>query len=379
MSEQLLRSAWVEIDKGRLEENIRAVKERVSPSRIIGVVKANAYGHGAVTVAKAYLENGVDMLAAATLEEVRELREAGISCTIIMMGLVPEELVPAAAELSVVPLISTVECAKAFSEWAVKNGRTAELMVTVDTGMGRIGFLPTEEGIRQVKAVSRLPGIRLFGLMTHFSSADMEDLAYTYLQKERFDWFFKRLQEEGIRIPMRTAANSPSIFRLPEVFYEAVRPGTIVWGCYPACVKDHETVKVRPVLSVKCRVIYVKRVPAGSPISYGRKFVTERESVIATLPLGYADGYTRTLLGKARVLIHGTYAPVLGTICMDQVMVDVTDIPDVKTGDEAVLLGRQQGKEIPVEELEQASGLCSGELFYGFTCRLPIVVTEAAQ
>ena len=210
--------------------------------------------------------------------------------------------------------------------------------------------------------------------MTHFSSADLEDLTYTYLQKERFDWFYEQLTKAGVPIPLRTAANSPSIFRLPEVFYEAVRPGTIVWGCYPACVHDHETVKVKPVMSVKCKVIHLKTVPAGTAISYGRKFVTKRESVIATLPIGYADGYTRTLLNRCRVLIHGEYAPVLGTICMDQIMVDVTDIPGVAVGDEAVLLGRQGQREIPVEELEQASGLCSGELFYGFSCRLPIVV-----
>ena len=247
-------------------------------------------------------------------------------------------------------------------------------MITVDTGMGRIGFLPDEASVREVKKIPELPNVSVFGLMTHFSSADLEDLTYTYLQKERFDWFYEQLTKAGVPIPLRTAANSPSIFRLPEVFYEAVRPGTIVWGCYPACVHDHETVKVKPVMSVKCKVIHLKTVPAGTAISYGRKFVTKRESVIATLPIGYADGYTRTLLNRCRVLIHGEYAPVLGTICMDQIMVDVTDIPGVAVGDEAVLLGRQGQREIPVEELEQASGLCSGELFYGFSCRLPIVV-----
>ncbi len=146
----------------------------------------------------------------------------------------------------------------------------------------------------------------------------------------------------------------------------------MIWGCYPACVTDHDTVCVRPILSVKAKVIYLKTVPQGTAISYGRKYVTARESRVATLPLGYVDGYTRTFLGKGRVLIRGEFAPVLGTICMDQVMVDVTDIPNVQIGDVAVLLGEQGGKEIPVEELEQKSGLCSGELFYGFSCRLPI-------
>ena len=372
MLDEHLRTAWVEVDKDRLHDNIAAVKQRVGKSKIIGVVKANAYGHGAIGVGEAYLDAGVDILAVATLSEAKELREADLSCRIVMMGLVPDELAEAAAKLDVIPLISTVSCAKVFSKVGVKLGRSIDLMITVDTGMGRIGFLPTKEAADEVLEISKLPNVSCYGLMTHFSSADMEDLAYTYYQKDRFDAFYELLNARGVHIPLRTAANSPSVFRLPEVFYEAVRPGTIIWGCYPACVKDHETVKVKPILSVKCKVIYVKTVPTGTAISYGRKFVTARESVIATLPLGYADGYTRTLLNKSRVLIHGEYAPVLGTICMDQIMVDVTDIPNVTIGDEAVILGRQGEREIPVEELETASGLCSGELFYGFSCRLPI-------
>lgn len=372
--DEILRTAWVEIDSSRLHENIKAVKARVGDSKIIGVVKSNAYGHGAVEVSKAYLDEGVDMLAVATLGEAKQLRDAGISCRIIMMGLVPEELVPAAARLNVIPLISSVSCAKAFSDWAILHKKCVEIMIAADTGMGRIGFIPSPEAVQEVVEISSLPGTTIFGLMTHFSSADLDDPAYTFLQKERFDYFYEELNKAGVNIPIRTAANSPSVFRFPEVFYEAVRPGTVVWGCYPACVHDHETVKVKPVMSVKCKVIYVKTVPADAAISYGRKFITQRESVIATLPIGYADGYTRSMLNKSRVLIHGEYAPVLGTICMDQIMVDVTDIPNVSVGDEAVILGRQGDKEIPIEELERASGLCSGELFHGFSCRLPIVV-----
>lgn len=372
MLNEQLRTAWIEIDKERLNGNIAAVKQRVGSSKIIGVVKANAYGHGAVGVATAYLDAGVDILAVATLSEAEQLRQAGIRCRIVMMGLVPDELAQAAARIDVIPLISTLSCAEAFSKIGVEQKRVIELMITVDTGMGRIGFLPNEEAADEVAKIAKLPNVCLYGLMTHFSSADMEDLAYTYYQKERFDTFYGMLKARGINIPLRTAANSPTVFRLPSAFYEAVRPGTIIWGCYPACVKDHDTVKVKPIMSVKCKVIYVKTVPQGTAISYGRKFVTERESVIATLPLGYADGYTRTLLNKSRVLIHGEYAPVLGTICMDQIMVDVTDIPNVGIGDEAVILGRQGAREIPVEELERASGLCSGELFFGFSCRLPI-------
>ena len=372
MYDDLLRTAWVEIDHERLIGNIRAVQARIGASRIIGVVKGNAYGHGAVIISRAYLECGVDMLGVATLGEAKQLRDAGIACKIVMLGLIPEEYADVAVDLCVSPLVSSYALASAVSQEAVKAGVTAELYLAVDTGMGRIGFLPEAASVPQIKQIAALPNVSLTGYFSHYSSADQPDLAYTHLQTERFDRFYKMLAREGINIPIRTIANSPAIYRLPEVFYEAVRPGTVIWGCYPACVTDHQTVQVRPIMSVKAKVIHLKTVPPGTAISYGRRFVTERESRIATLPLGYVDGYTRTLLGKGRVLIHGAYAPILGTICMDQVMADVTDIPDVQIGDTAVFLGEQGGAEIPVEELEQKSGLCSGELFYGFSCRLPI-------
>jgi len=379
MEDLELRTAWVEIDHERLIFNIRAVQKRVGKSSVIGVVKGNAYGHGALIVSRAYLECGVQTLGVATLGEAAELRDAGIDCPIVMLGLIAEEHAAAAVELNVSPLISTYACARAISEEARRKGTCVDLYLAVDTGMGRIGFLPEEGSVEEVERIAALENVRLTGYFSHFSSADIEDMTYTLFQKERFDRFYEMLSDRGIKIPIRTVANSPTIFRLPEAFYEAVRPGTIVWGCYPACVTDHEMVKVKPVMSVKAKVIYLKTVPADTAISYGCKFVTERESRIATLPLGYVDGYTRMFLGKGRVLINGSYAPVLGTICMDQVMVDVTDIPQVNIGDEAVFLGEQGGREIPVEELEKASGLCSGELFYGFTCRLPIWERRAAD
>lgn len=368
-----LRTAWIEIDRTRLLSNIRAVQERVGDSQIIGVVKANAYGHGAIEVSRAFLECGVDLLGVATLPEAKELRDAGFKCRIVMMSLIPDELASAAVELNVIPLVSTLSFTKALSAAASTSAKPMEVLIAVDTGMGRIGFLPDETAISEIKALTMLPNVSIFGIMTHFSSADLENLDYTHLQNSRFIDFCERLSDVGINIKLRTVANSPSIFRLPEVFYEAVRPGTIIWGCYPACVSDHDTVLVQPIMSVKCRVVLVKKVPAGSPISYGRKYVTHHESTIATLPMGYADGYTRTLLGKGRVLIRGAFAPVLGTICMDQIMVDVTDIPGVEIGDEAVILGDQGDKGISIEELEQKTGLCSGELFHGFSHRLPII------
>lgn len=373
MNNIMYRSAWIEIDRHKLISNIKAVQQRVGGSKIIGVVKANAYGHGAIEVSKTYLECGVDMLGVATLDEAKGLRDAGITCRIIMMSLIPDELAFVAVELNVIPLVSTFSFAQALSSAAKSSESRTEILVVVDTGMGRIGFLPENTSVSEILEISKLTNISIYGIMTHFSSADLESLEFTHIQNQRFMDFYNMLIKAGVKVKIRTAANSPSILRLPETFYEAVRPGTIIWGCYPACVHDHTTVPVKPIMSIKCKVIYLKIVPEGTPISYGQKYVTNRESTIATLPMGYADGYTRTLLGKGRVLIHGLYAPVLGTICMDQIMVDVTDIPDVKIGDEAVILGSQADKDITIEELETKTGLCSGELFHGFSQRLPIV------
>lgn len=367
----MLRSAWVEIDKPQLIRNIRAVQAHVGNSGIIGVVKGNAYGHGVEIVSRSYLECGVEVLGVATLDEAKELRDLGFQCSILMLGLVSDDLISEALNLGVIPLVSTYSCAEKASSVAVRKAMTVELMIAVDTGMGRIGFAPNVDSAKELVRISKLPNLRIRGLFTHFSSADIEDLGFTLLQKERFDFFYKLLEDYGIAPPIRTAANSPSILRLPEANYEEVRPGTIIWGSYPAVVTNHEELRVNPVMSVKCKVIYVKTVPKGTPISYGRKFVTQRESVIATLPMGYADGFTQTLLGKSRVLIHNQFAPTLGTLCMDQVMIDVTDIPNVTIGDEAVILGKQGDKQIKIEELVEASGVCSGELFYGFSCRLP--------
>lgn len=371
MYPQILRPAWMEIDLKRLDSNIKAIKRRIGNSKLIGIVKSDAYGHGSRPVSEILIKNGAAYLAVATVEEALELRQWGFDCPIMMLGLVPDRYCEPLVENDIIPLVSAYENAKAISRLAERLGKTVSIFIAADTGMGRIGFLNTPEEALEVKKISELPGIYIEGMMSHFSSADMEDLTYTYRQMEQFDAFYNRISALGVSVPVRTLANSPAVMRLPQSFYEAVRPGTLIWGCYPDYVEDKSAVSLEPVMSIKADIVHIKTVPPGTAISYGRLFTTGRESVIATIPVGYADGYTRLLRGCARVLIHGCFAPVLGTICMDQFMVDVTDIPGVRLGDEAVLLGSQGGQTISIEELAGITGLCSGELFYGFSQRLP--------
>jgi alanine racemase len=293
-----------------------------------------------------------------------------------MLGLVADECAEYVVRYDVIPLVSSKESAVVLSKHAVGQKKNVHVFIAVDTGMGRIGFLPAEKSLDDLVDILALPGIKLAGVMSHLSSADMEGLDYSYYQIERFEGFCKMLEHRGIVIPLRSLTNSPALYRLDKHLYDAVRPGSMIYGFYPDNVSDEQKkrIPVSPVMSVKAKIIHIKTVPPETAISYGRKFVTARESVIATLPLGYADGLTRLLQGdRLRVLVRENYAPVLGTICMDQCMIDVTGIPGVKINDEAVIMGQQGGKRILPDELCGISGLCSGELWHHFSQRLPRV------
>lgn len=373
MKKELLRPAWIEVNLDNLEHNLREICMAIGPDRsIIGIVKADAYGHGAVECSKVMLRNGASHLAVATLCEALELRKNGIRAPIMLLGIVPAIYADIVVKNDIIPILSDYQNAKSFSDEAVKQKKTVRFMIAVETGMGRIGFPSTEEGADSVLQISLLTNSRIECVMSHFSSADMESLDYSLGQLQRFQAFLDMLEARHVSVPIRSLSNSPAMFRLPESYYDAVRPGAMLWGFYPPNINNPEKFALLPVMTVKADIVYLKTVPAGTSISYGRKFVTTRESRIATLPLGYADGMTRLLQGnQVRALVHGCSVPVLGTICMDQCMLDVTDVPNVEIGDEAVLLGRQDGNEIPITELCDITTLCCGELFYNFSKRLP--------
>ncbi len=370
MAKDILRPSWVEIDLEALTHNIREIRRHLGDKEIVAVVKADAYGHGSLAAARVLLREGASALAIATLEEAKELREAGFRCPILMMGITPGRYAHVLLEYDITPVVTSVENAADYSRAAVEAGEVLPVYLALDSGMGRIGFLPDEAGLAAAKRVAAMDNLRVVGLFSHFASADEADKAYSYRQIETFRNFAAALEAAGIPLLKKMLSNSAAIMELPDAWYDAVRPGIILYGYYPSDEVDASILDLQPVMSVKAEIVQIKTVPAGTAVSYGRRFVTERESLIGTLPLGYADGYPRALSGKARAIVRGQYAPIIGNICMDQCMVDLTDVPGVKAGDTAILMGRDGDKRITPEEIAAKTGTINYEVICGFGLRL---------
>ena len=368
-----LRPAWAEVNLDNLADNMKEIR-RVSKSKdIIAVVKADAYGHGAIDAAQVFLKNGATRLAVAVISEAAELRESGINCPIMILGFTSPYLIDDLLKYDIEQTVYSYEYACEISKAAVKQDKTAKIHIALDTGMGRIGFRPEEKSVDEVYKISKLHNIVIEGLFSHFSSADQEDKSYTHMQIEKFNWFYNELLKRGIKINVRHIANSAAIIDIPEVHFDAVRPGIILYGYYPSKDVSRDIINLKPAMSLKANVVHVKRVPSGECIGYGRKFKTVRESTIATLPIGYADGYTRLLFNKTKVIINGKFAPVVGRICMDQCMVDVTEAGDVKTGDEAILMGSEDSLKFDADDMADLLGTISYEVLCMIGKRVPRV------
>ncbi len=364
--EYKLNRAWAEISLDNIAHNIREIRKITSKNaEIMGVVKADAYGHGVMEVAKTLLENGASRFAVSMLDEAIQLRRAGIEVPILILGYTDPIRANEIIENDVTQSVFSHELAQALSDEAVRQGRKVKIHIKIDTGMSRIGFLPGYSAVKNVVDISRLPNIIIEGLFTHFATADETNREYTYTQFERFMSICSELQRIGIHIPVKHCANSAAIIEYPEMHLDMVRPGIILYGMYPSEEVDKAKIELKPAMTLKANVIMVKEVEKNTSISYGRIFTTNRTSKIATIPIGYADGFTRMLSNKGKVLIHGEYAPVVGRICMDQCMVDVTDIGgNVEVGDEVVLIGSQGQNNIMVEDVAQTIGMIN----YEFVC-----------
>ena len=373
----MLRPVWAEIDLSAIENNIREIRRLTKPSaKVMAVVKANAYGHGAVAVSKTVLTNGADWLAVALLQEAVELREAGFSVPILILGYTPLEQMELVITNDLRQTIYSLEQAEALSSAAGKAGRKATVHIKVDTGMGRIGFLPKQESIDSIIKIARLPHLEVEGIYTHFAIADAEDKDYSIEQLQYFQWLLDQLAKSGLHISIRHAANSAGLIDLPEAHFDLVRPGLILYGMYPSNEVQKTKLFLRQAMSLKAEVSYVKQVAKGTAISYGCTFVTARHSQIASLPLGYADGYTRLLSNNTDVLIKGKRAPIVGRVCMDQCMIDVTGFADVAMGDEVVLMGRQENEFISAEEIASRIGTINYEVVCMFSSRVPRVYKD---
>ncbi|SHJ15612.1 alanine racemase [Clostridium amylolyticum] len=368
-----IRPVWAEISLDNLAHNMREIRRVAKSKDIMAIIKADAYGHGAMDVAPVLLENGATSLGVAVITEAIELRKAGIKAPLMILGYTPLTFSKEIIKYDIQQTVFTFEYAKALSNEAQKLGITAKIHIGLDTGMGRIGFLPNEESVNEVYAISKLPNIEIVGLFSHFSSADEEDKDYTYEQLDKFNNFYHELTKKGVKPKIRHIANSAAIIDLPETHFEAVRPGLILFGYYPSEEIHKEKIHLKPVLTLKTDVVHVKTMEKDMYISYGRKYKTEKESIIATLPIGYADGYTRLLFDKAKVIINGKLAPIVGRICMDQCMVDVTDIGEVKVGDEVILIGQQGNVKFDADDIAELLGTINYEIICMIGKRVPRV------
>ena len=375
MYKEAIRPVWAEINLSNLDYNIKNIKAKLgSGTKIIGVVKADGYGHGSVKVAEVLRANGVDTFAVSTLQEAIVLREAGATEQIISLSLTPNFYSNVLVEYDITPVISSLENARAISKTATEVGKTVSGFIAADTGMGRIGYLTWDENaVSEIKEISQLPNFKIAGLFSHMSTADSADKTFSRQQEQCFNEFYDKLIAAGIEIPMRTFANSASVMELPSVYFDAVRPGIILYGCYPSDEVDKSSLSLKPAMSVKATISHLKDVPAGFSVSYGREFISKRPSKIATIALGYADGYPRPYAPKGEVIVNGVKAPLAGNICMDQCMIDVTDVPDVKVGDEVIIMGSDGKNTILADDIARATGTINYEIICAFGQRLPKV------
>jgi alanine racemase len=368
---------WVEIDLDTLGSNMRKIRQAVNPHALItAVVKADAYGAGAVIASKELLKNGADRLAVSVLDEAVELRQGGVTAKILILGPTDGARAEELINFGVDAAVFHYQDALIFSKEAVRQNRPVSLHIAIDSGMGRIGYRGTDEDIQEIIAISKLPNVILEGIFTHFAVADTTDKTYTREQYKKFSEICDRLKAANVNINVRHCSNSAAILDLPEYHDDMVRAGIIMYGLAPSDEVDIKPFGLEPVMSLKCCVEHVKTIQTGDSVSYGRTFIAKQPSRIASLPVGYADGYTRLLSNKAPVLIHGQRVPQVGNICMDQCMIDVTGVDDVKIGDEVVLFGKQKDTILPVEELASILGTINYEVICMLARRVPRVYTR---
>ncbi len=364
---------WCEVDLDTIAANMQIIRKLAKSKEVAGVIKADAYGHGAVEIAEVLLKNGADRLAVARLNEAVELRRHGITAPIFILGDIGADNAQTAIANDIQVCMYNYEEAKCFSAEAVREQKNVYFHIAIDSGMNRIGYKPTAEAVEEIVKISKLPNVVMEGIFTHFCLADCYDKTFTHEQYRRFKWICDELAKHGVKINIHHCANSATIIDLPEYHWDMVRAGVILYGMAPSKEVDIEKVNLKPAMSLKCKITHVKKIQAGDGISYGHKFIADSTRTIATIPAGYADGYTRMLSGKAEVLIHGRRAKVVGNICMDQCMVDVTDIDDVKVGDEVVLFGTQGQETILADELADKLGTINYEITCMVSRRIPRV------
>ncbi len=377
---------WAEIDLGALAHNYRELRRVTKSSAVMmAVVKADGYGHGAPQVARVALENGAELLAVARMGEAIRLREAGISAPILLFGHSLPAYVDILAVSDIRAALNSLDGARSISAQAVRRKTSIKAHIKVDTGMGRLGLLADEiaiqtdageqfnRAVNDILSISALPGIEVEGIFTHFATADSRDKRYATTQLSRFTRLLETLETHSLRVRYRHAANSAAIIEMPESHLDLVRPGIAQYGLWPSDEVDKQRIHLKPVMSIKSRVIHVKDVGADFAVSYGSTHVTSHPTRIATIPIGYADGYNRVLSSNGYMLVKGVRAPIIGRVCMDLTMIDVGHVPDVSLEDEVVILGSQGDETISADEIAKKAGTINYEIVSSLTSRVPRV------
>jgi alanine racemase len=370
------RPCFAEVNLDNFRHNFKEVKRLAQGKKTFGVIKADGYGHGAVELARILVEEGVDCLAVAVITEALELRRNGYKTPILVLGFTPPTFAKEIVENDITQAVFSYDLAEAISNEAIKQDKTAKIHIKIDTGMGRVGYLVEDNAIAEIKKISELKNIYIEGIFSHFAAADEVEKEFALNQIEKFNEIVSNLSRAGLEFEVKHLSNSAAIIDLQEAYFDAVRPGIMLYGCYPSDEVKKERLTLKPVMTLKANIVHVKEVEAETPISYGRKFYTERKSKIATLPLGYADGYTRLLFGKTNVIVNGKLCPVVGRICMDQCMIDVTDAPDVKVGDEVIIIGESNGISNNANDIAKILGTINYEVLCMVSKRVPRVYIE---
>lgn len=374
---------WVEIDLNAIAHNCRQIKDLIGDQvKFMAVVKANAYGHGDVPVAKTVLKHGADKLAVARINEAIALRQAGIDDPILILSYTPPERIKELFDFDLIQSIHNIHMAEQFSFKAKKWGKTLKTHLKIDTGMGRLGLNTVSskksndldinpEAVSEALFISKLPFLNHQGVYTHFAQADNDNKTYTQKQLKRFLSFLDQINNQGLDFPLKHSANSAAVIDLPESHLDMVRPGLMIYGLYPSRKNHANKVDLKPAMTLKTRIAQIKEVSSGFKISYGSTYQTENKTKIATLPIGYADGYTRILSSRGVMLIRGQKVPVVGRVCMDLIMLDLGHLDNVVPEEEVVVFGSQNGQTIQVEEIAEACSTINYEVVSTISNRVP--------
>lgn len=370
-----MRSTYASVSLANIQHNIGLMRSRLKPeTKYLAVVKANAYGHGMEAVANCALESGAAYLGVAFAEEGVRLRSAGITAPILLMGATEEDHMDEVIRHNLMPTVFDAETLQLLQAHAAKLNLICRIHIKADTGMNRIGFTSEAAFTEAILLLKRCPNLVLDGLFTHFAVSELEDISFTLLQAQRFQRYVQIANKNGLH-PILHASNSAAALHIPEAQFDMVRGGIAMYGCHPAG-HEVEGIDLRPVLSWHAYITHIKTIPAGEGVSYGLKFVTPCDMCVGTVAVGYGDGYKRCLSGKADVLVRGKRARQIGTICMDQMMIDLTNVPDAEVGDDVVLIGSQGDESITADELAEKSGTISYEILLSISERVPRVYTK---